>query len=72
MDGKSPSGFINSTYCGMNCKSRAPSGIFKPYIPRNYTDDYNKKKETTTMTKTNTTTTTQLLIMTIYLQIKFR
>lgn len=40
MDGTSPSGFINSTYCGMNCTSRAPAGIVKPYpqAPVNYTD----------------------------------
>lgn len=31
MDGKSPSGFINSTYCGIDCLSRAPAGIIQPY-----------------------------------------
>ena len=25
MDGRSPSGFVNSTYCGMNCAPPAPA-----------------------------------------------
>ena len=41
MDGRSPSGFINSTYCGMNCTSREPAGIVKPYPQAsiNYSDN---------------------------------